>query len=170
MERSFRYGIRHLTVAVRPTAAGHFIVMVDGAPHTVEATLLDPSLLQLVVDGAIRTLPITRVGDAYHVAIDGEVYALTPEAAGGAAADHPGVLAPPQIVAPMPGKVLQVLVRPGQRIATGDGLLLLEAMKMEHRITAEAAATVRAVHVADGQMVDAGTMLVELEYDVEASG
>jgi biotin carboxyl carrier protein len=165
MERSFRYGTRHLAVAVRRTAPDQFSVAVDGAPHTVEATLLDPSLLQLVVDGTTRTLPVTRVGDAYHVAIDGEVYILAPEAAGGAATDHPAVLAPPQIVAPMPGKVLQVLVCAGQRIGAGDGLLVLEAMKMEHRITAEAAATVRAVHVADGQMVDAGTVLVELEYE-----
>ena len=74
------------------------------------------------------------------------------------------MLASPQIVAPMPGKVLQVLVRAGQQVAAGDGLLILEAMKMEHRMTAEAPATVRAVHVADGQMVDAGTVLVELEY------
>lgn len=167
MERSFRYRTRHLAVAVQPTAPGHFTVTVDGAPHTVEATLLDPSLLQLMIDGTIRTLPVTRVGDAYQVAIDGEVYALIPEAAAGAT-DHPAVLAPPQIVAPMPGKVLQVLVRAGQHIAAGDELLVLEAMKMEHRIAAEAAATVRAVHVADGQMVDAGIVLIELEYDAEA--
>lgn len=169
MERSFRYGTRRLAVAVQPTAPGHFIVTVDGVPHTVEATLLDASLLQLMIDGTIRTLPVARVGDGYQVAIDGEVYALTPEAAAGAT-DHPAVLAPPQIVAPMPGKVLQVLVRAGQRIATGDGLLVLEAMKMEHRIAAEAAATVRTVHVADGQMVDAGIVLVELAYDAEAKG
>jgi biotin carboxyl carrier protein len=168
MERWFRYGTRHLAVAVQRTAAGHFTVAVDGAPHTVEATLLDPSLLELVVDGITRTLPVMRVGDAYHIAIDGEVYVLTPEVAGVAATDHPVVLAPPQIVAPMPGKVLQVLVGAGQRIGTGDGLLVLEAMKMEHRITAEAPATVRAVHVADGQMVDAGVVLIELEYDADA--
>jgi biotin carboxyl carrier protein len=165
MERGFRYGARHLAVAVQRTAAGQFAVAVDGAPHRVDATLLDPSLLELVVDGVTRTLPIMRVGDAYHVAIDGEVYVLTPEAAGIAATDHPVVLAPPRIVAPMPGRVLQVLVQVGQPVAAGDGLLLLEAMKMEHRITAEAAATVRAVQVADGQMVDAGVVLIELEYE-----
>ena len=152
-------------MAVRRTAAGHFTVTVDGEPHTVEATLLDPSLLELLVDGTIRTLPVARIGDAYHVAVDGEVYVLTPEAAGTAVDEQTAVLAPPQIVAPMPGKVLQVLVRAGQHIVAGDGLLVLEAMKMEHRIAAEAPATVRAVHIADGQMVDAGIVLVELEYE-----
>ena len=165
MERSYRYGTRRLAVAVQRSAAGHLTVAVDGEPHAVEATLLDASLLELVVDGTIRTLPIARIGDAYHVAIDGEVYVLTPEAAGTTADGEPAVLAPPQIVAPMPGKVLQVLVRVGQRVGSGDGLLGLEAMKMEHRIAAEAAATVRAVHVTDGQMVDAGLVLVELEYE-----
>jgi biotin carboxyl carrier protein len=67
----------------------------------------------------------------------------------------------------MPGKVLQVLVRVGQSVAADEGLLVLEAMKMEHRIAAEAPATVRAVHVADGQMVDAGAVLIELEYIAE---
>lgn len=165
MERSYRYGTRRLAVAVQRTAAGRFAVTVDGAPHIVEATLLDPSLLELVVDGTNRTLPVTRIGDAYHVAVDGEVYVLTPEAAGSASDSEPAVLAPPQIVAPMPGKVLLVLVGAGQHIGAGDALLVLEAMKMEHRIAAEAPATVRAVHVADGQMVDAGLVLVELEYE-----
>jgi biotin carboxyl carrier protein len=170
MERSYRYRSRHLAVAVQRTAAGHFSIAVDGEPHAVEATLLDASLIELVVDGTIRTLPVARIGDAYHIAVDGEVYVLTPEAAGTAAGEQTAVLAAPQIVAPMPGKVLQVLVRVGQHIVAGDGLLVLEAMKMEHRIDAEAPATVRAVHVADGQMVDAGLVLVELEYDVEADG
>jgi pyruvate carboxylase subunit B len=69
----------------------------------------------------------------------------------------------------MPGKVLSVLVGEGQEVATGDGLLILEAMKMENRIVAEARAIVRRVHVTEGQMVDGGAILLELDY-VEASG
>jgi biotin carboxyl carrier protein len=164
-QRSYRCGGRQLGVTVQRTAPGRFTVVVDAQPHDVEAALSDASTLQLVVDGVAQTALVARVGDAYHVAIAGEVYVLAPVAGAAVSASHAALLAPPQIVAPMPGKVLQVLVRPGQQVGTGDGLLILEAMKMEHRIVAEAPGTVRAVHVVDGQMVDAGVVLVELEYD-----
>ncbi|MGH7785806.1 MAG: biotin/lipoyl-containing protein [Candidatus Binatia bacterium] len=162
MHITFTLGARHLSVTQQRGADGRLEVSVDGTPHAVEATLLDATTLRLVVDGATHTLPVARVGDAVHVAIDGEVYVLAPQAPD--TADTGAILAAPQIVAPMPGKVLQVLVQAGQAVASGDGLLILEAMKMEHRIVAEAAATVQAVHVVDGQMVDAGVVLVELEY------
>lgn len=164
MQRTYRCGSRHLDVSLQRTAAGHFAMTVDGRARAVEAALLDASTLQLAVDGVVHTVQVARVGDAYHVAIAGEVYVLLPASARTPARDHPVVLAMPQIVAPMPGKVLQVLVQAGQQVTAGDGLLILEAMKMEHRMTAEAPATVRAVHVIDGQMVDAGAVLIELEY------
>jgi 3-methylcrotonyl-CoA carboxylase alpha subunit len=164
MQRAYRFGGRHLGVGLQRTAAGRFTVTVDGRVREVEASLSNSATLQLVVDDVAHTVQVARVGDAYHVAIGGEVYVLMPVVGGIPAGDHPAVLATPQIVAPMPGKVLQVLVQAGQRVAAGDGLLILEAMKMEHRLTAEAPATVRAVRVADGEMVDAGAVLVELEY------
>jgi acetyl/propionyl-CoA carboxylase alpha subunit len=164
MQRAYRFGARHIGVTLQRTAAGRFAANVDGQVREVEAALLDPSTLQLTVDGIVHTVQVARVGDAYHVATGGEVYILEPALAGTPAGGHPAILTTPQIVAPMPGKVLQVLVHAGQEVGAGDGLLILEAMKMEHRMTADAPATVRAVHVADGQMVDAGTVLVELDY------
>jgi biotin carboxyl carrier protein len=65
----------------------------------------------------------------------------------------------------MPGKVLEVLVRSGERVEAGDGLLLLEAMKMESRLTAEGAGTVAEVRVAAGDMVIGGQVLILLRYD-----
>ncbi len=67
-----------------------------------------------------------------------------------------------RISAPMPGRVLAVDVTPGQAVAAGDRLLVLEAMKMEHRITARAAGTISAVHIAEGDQVADGMLLVEI--------
>ena len=67
-----------------------------------------------------------------------------------------------RVIAPMPGRVLAVDVAPGQAVAEGDRLLVLEAMKMEHRLLARAAGTVRCVHVAVGDQVADGMMLVEI--------
>jgi biotin carboxyl carrier protein len=67
------------------------------------------------------------------------------------------------IKAPMPGMVLKVLVKPGQQIAPGDGLVILEAMKMENILKAHSAATVKAVKVNERTAVEKGTILIELE-------
>ncbi len=67
-----------------------------------------------------------------------------------------------RITAPMPGRVLAVDVAPGQTVVAGERLLVLEAMKMEHRITALAAGTVGAVHIAAGDQVADGMLLVEI--------
>ena len=65
--------------------------------------------------------------------------------------------------APMPGAVASVAVAPGAKVKPGDLLLIIEAMKMETGLAAERAATVKAVHVAAGDQIDAKDLLVELE-------
>jgi propionyl-CoA carboxylase alpha chain len=65
----------------------------------------------------------------------------------------------------MPGRVVRVAVREGDRVAAGDELLVLEAMKMEHRIEAPCAGRVAAVHVASGDFVAAGAVLAVIESD-----
>ena len=67
-----------------------------------------------------------------------------------------------EILAEMVGNVLEVAVAPGDRIAPGDEVVLLESMKMEIPVIAEAAGVVRAVKVTPGDVVQEGTVLVEL--------
>jgi biotin carboxyl carrier protein len=62
----------------------------------------------------------------------------------------------------MPGTVLRVLVAPGDEVAAGQTLVLLEAMKMELAVAAPGDGTVAAVHVEPGQLVQAGAALAEL--------
>ncbi|HEY2553667.1 MAG TPA: biotin/lipoyl-containing protein, partial [Candidatus Cybelea sp.] len=66
------------------------------------------------------------------------------------------------VVAPMPGKIVKVAVSDGDRVEEHALLVVLEAMKMEHRIAAGAGATVKSVLVKEGQIVSAGAPLVEL--------
>jgi glutaconyl-CoA/methylmalonyl-CoA decarboxylase subunit gamma len=73
-----------------------------------------------------------------------------------------GGLAAPEIDAPMPGKVLKVMVSEGQTVETGDALVVLEAMKMETTLYAESPAIVSKICVEPGQMVDHGARLIEL--------
>jgi biotin carboxyl carrier protein len=65
--------------------------------------------------------------------------------------------------APLPGAVTKVLVATGNTVAEGDGLVVLEAMKMEHTLRANGAGTVAQVHCAPGQQVDVHDLLVSVD-------
>jgi 3-methylcrotonyl-CoA carboxylase alpha subunit len=73
-----------------------------------------------------------------------------------------GGLAAREVVAPMPGKVLKILVAQGDLVEHGAALLVLEAMKMETTLYAESSAAIAAIRVAAGDMVDHGAVLLEL--------
>ena len=68
-------------------------------------------------------------------------------------------------VATLPGTVIAVSVTAGDHVADGDMLMMIEAMKMEHKIVASAPATVTSVRFEVGDRVDAGDLLVELDYE-----
>jgi biotin carboxyl carrier protein len=68
-----------------------------------------------------------------------------------------------QIVAPMPGKVIRVLVEPGQRVEAGQGVLVVEAMKMQNEIRSPKSGTIGRVLVEEGQPVNAGDALAWVE-------
>src|SRR5262249_2617768 len=67
-----------------------------------------------------------------------------------------------EVVAPMPGKVLKVLVAEGDGVAGGTPLIVLEAMKMETTLYAESDAVIAAIKVEAGAMIDHGAVLIEL--------
>lgn len=75
----------------------------------------------------------------------------------GAAASGPAPLR-----APMPGLIVRIHVAPGDRVAAGDPLVVMEAMKMENELRAPAAGTVRSIPIAPGTPVEKGALLVEL--------
>ena len=157
---------RTYAVAYR-IARGGLEVSVDG--ERVEGIALreaTPSRVVLEAASVVRRFDVERAGDT--VFVDG----VAGNAAFRELPRHPGgevELAPGSLVAPMPGIVLRVNVAVGDAVAAKDELLVLEAMKMEHRITAPVAGTVAAVHVAAGDNVAAGTPLIVLAAE-EGSG
>jgi acetyl/propionyl-CoA carboxylase alpha subunit len=116
--------------------------------------------LQLRIDGLPCRAVVARTRDRIHVAVAGTtcVFERVDDAtAGGAAGAGSG-----SVVAPMPGKVVRVLVAPGDAVTAGQPLLVVEAMKMETTLAAEIDGTVAAVNAVAGAMVDAGAVLVEI--------
>jgi pyruvate carboxylase subunit B len=68
---------------------------------------------------------------------------------------------PGALRAPMPGLVVRVHAEPGQTVAAGTGIVVLEAMKMENELRAAASAVIKAVHARPGETVEKGQLLVE---------
>ena len=101
---------------------------------------------------------VAKVGDAWWVHVRGHTFRWERIEPGSSSAEHDGGL-----VAPMPGKVLEVLVKPDQTVKAGEPLMVLEAMKMEHRIVASADGTVRAIHFEPGDQVMQGAALLDIE-------
>ena len=166
MRIPLRHKQSHLVVDVRLEGATHRVA-VDGTEHVVEALDLNDTSMVLIIDGRRYRVAVAHNGTERLVAIAGEVYSFVAES--GASATNVATVVSPEVTAPMPGKVLEVLVRAGDRVEPGDGLLLLEAMKMESRLTAEAAGTVAEVRVTAGDMVVGGQVLIALRYDSSES-
>lgn len=68
-----------------------------------------------------------------------------------------------QFKAPMPGLVMDIKVEPGQQVKAGEPMVVIEAMKMENILKAKGKATVKTIHVSQGQSVEKGDKLVEFE-------
>jgi 3-methylcrotonyl-CoA carboxylase alpha subunit len=116
-----------------------------------------------------RSITTGAVGYENHdvvVHFDGRTYAFRfaePPVVGAATAAHGGAAGNGRVTAPMPGKIVKVAVREGDAVEERALLIVLEAMKMEHRIEASAAAQVKSVLVKEGEIVAAGAPLAVLE-------
>ncbi len=143
---------------------GGALFSVNEQPYGVEVLSLREGSLTLLVDGhPVRVYTASR-NRKILVALLGKVYEFA-EAGGGAKgfALDSGRRSP-EVLSPMPGKILEVCVTEGKRVEEGEPLLLLEAMKMENILEAEGSALVKRVHVRVGDVVEPGQILVELEF------
>ncbi len=133
----------------------------DGAPvHTPETSVEadgKPGRVIVRVGGEARLAHVARVGDTWWVHMDGRAHEVLFHEQGSKSSANEGSLD-----APMPGTVLQVMVKEGQRVREGQHLMTLEAMKMEHRILAPKQGEIAKVHYSEGDRVDMGSSLVEI--------
>jgi len=116
------------------------------------------SWLRVEVGGRTLRVAIVRSGDAAWVSCDGIVRRVAPEAAptnGPARAER-------ELRAPMTGRVVKVTAAPGRSVRARELLVVLEAMKMEYRLTAPRDGVVESVSCAEGERVDLGRVLVTL--------
>ncbi|MGH8005685.1 MAG: biotin/lipoyl-containing protein [Candidatus Binatia bacterium] len=141
-----------------------YTVVVNG--HSLHARLLSQrdGALTLLIDGKPLRLHLADDDARTLVAIEGHIYEFTrAQEQRTHTRQHEARGLDPEVRSPMPGKILQVLIAEGATVEAGQALILLEAMKMENTLAAEGSARVKKVHVAPGDLVDLGQILVELE-------
>ena len=138
---------------------GRLLITGLGAVADTLAHWLDEVTLEADLGGRLVRAVVLIRGDMVEVRCHGRVSVLSTRPA---PVDAKGLASDARVVAPMPGRVLALDVQLGQQVGIGDRLLVLEAMKMEHRLVARLAGTVAAVHVAEGDQVADGTLLVEI--------
>ncbi|KHJ53821.1 hypothetical protein LA66_14550 [Aureimonas altamirensis] len=140
---------------------GHYRILQEGASHTVDIVERGPEPL-VRIDGIARRFGWRRSGWTATLFIDGESYVATRPQPGlsDRPADGAGV-----VLSPMPGTVRVVSAVPGQAVERGAALIVVEAMKMEHTLTAPRDGIVEAVFVGVGDRADDGMVLLRLQED-----
>jgi len=169
-------GDRVRTVSVvRKGALLH--VDLDGRTHVVDSRRVSDSIISMLVQLGDATAPSRSVDAAFatkpaagdfDVYVDGRTIPVQIRPAGAfgrqkKAGAGTAASGPQRVEAPMPGKVARVLVKAGDEVTARQGLVVVEAMKMENELRAARAGRVRDVAVTEGQSVDAGAVLLTVE-------
>ncbi|MBI5505703.1 MAG: hypothetical protein HY899_12960 [Deltaproteobacteria bacterium] len=160
MELRFRVGSRSVEMVVGEHD-GRTTVTIDGRELVLDEVSFDDRSVTLSIDGVRRRVLVDSERGHVHAAIGGHSYEFVPGEE--ATADQDSGRFTPEISSPMPGKVLAVLVGPGDIVEPDAALLLLEAMKMETTVRATHKACVVEVRVVAGVMVGPGDVLLRLE-------
>jgi biotin carboxyl carrier protein len=166
MELIVRAGDREEKVRVRRIDGGYEVVVGDRA-YQVDAAAMHNGVRSLRIDGEQHEVSVRRKGEdwavvsrqgAVTVSVTDPLTHLANQTRGGK-----GGRRHQRVDAYMPGRVVALLVQEGDEVAAGQGILVLEAMKMENEIRAEHEGRITKLHVEPGQAVDTGNPLFEME-------
>ena len=145
----------------RTVSLSHEAAHIDERSYAISLVEQVGARMTLLIDGERAMLHIVERAGAYHIALNGKIIRLEKAAPGVRQRASGGG----DLTASMPGQVTQILVEEGQQVTVGQTLLLLEAMKMETRITAPRDGRVARILCTVGETVQGGQVLVEIVGD-----
>jgi biotin carboxyl carrier protein len=161
MKFSIEVNERERTVEVAK-ANGKFACSIDGAPLNADAIEIGAGVYSILIDGESFEVRVEPAADRLRIFAGGREYSAKVsdprswQGKRGGAAESKGRQ---QVMAPMPGKVVRILAKAGEPIEAGQGLLVVEAMKMQNEVRSPKSGRVEKVLVAEGQSVNAGDVL-----------
>ena len=145
------------------------VASVDGRSYELEASEPEPNVFLFKHEGRVyeaSVAPPKNAGDATHVRIGSdefEIRLVDPKKlrAFGGGHDHGDGLV--ELKTAMPGKVVRVLLKAGDTVDAGTGVLVVEAMKMQNELKSPKAGTIKEIRVEEGTAVGAGDILATIE-------
>ena len=160
-------GERNYTVEIEEIGKSVYRVSVDGNEFTVDGKKTGLTNFSLIVDNRSFEIEVDNKADEYRVLVDGRNYRVNlmderrVRTSGGIAG---GAVHGRQMVSvPMPGKVIAILVAEGDTVEKGQGLVIVEAMKMENEVRSPIAGEVKEIKVKQGDTVEGGAALLIVE-------
>lgn len=155
-------GARKHVVDLEPTPTGYRIAL-DGQPILADAAIIAPGTVSVLIGGHSFEVHVTPSLDG-HLKLQSGPHEFTaelqdPRAWQGRCHGTLEAEGRQQIVAPMPGKVIRLLVNPGDEVEAGQGLVVVEAMKMQNEIRSPKKGKVERLQIKEGQNVNAGEVL-----------
>lgn len=143
---------------------GHYVVEVDGTRHVVDSHKLEGDFYSILSGGKSYDVSVEATRDGYRVRHGASVTTVVLTDPGRQAREGFAVAdGPERISAVMPGKVVRVLVAEGEMVEAGQGVIVVEAMKMENEISAAKAGKVISIAVKPQQTVESGAELLVIE-------
>ncbi len=141
------------------------VIEVNGERRKFQYRKIENNIFLLTFDGREKyTVYVAKDKDKFYAWADGRGYILEEKgeeySASGAVKKEEGVQ---YVTSPMPGKVVKVLVKPGDKVKEGQGLIIVESMKMENEFTADFDGIVKEVKASPGDQIDADVPLVVVE-------
>lgn len=162
--RDFSYndGMHNHEVSVRKRDK-KFTITIDGFPYLVENVKhLSDGQIEFTLDGKSYRCVVSDEGDQRYVFMDGHAYELK-RTEDIAIAGSSTEASTDKIIAIMPGVVVSILVKEGDKITKGQKIIVLEAMKMQNTIVAPLAGVISKILVKEGDQVKDGDLLVDIE-------
>lgn len=167
MEVSVKVDDKEISLVIEKSNSGHFEFRLGSVKQEATLRAMEAGILQLIVDGHVREFFISndQAGVGY-VSHEGHIFKIKRDDLL-VEEDFFGTLESGgkdqgEIVSPMPGRVIKINVKAGQKVKKGNVLMVVEAMKMENNITAPKEGKVEVVLVKEGEMVDGSKELVKL--------
>ena len=162
-----KLGEQSYTVEIEENGKSVYRVSVDGNEFLVDGKKTGRTNFSLIVDNRSFEIEVDNTDDEYRVLVDGRNYRIhlvdERRVRVGAAQSGQQPQGRQMVSVPMPGKIIAVLVAVGDAVEKGQGLVIVEAMKMENEVRSPISGEVKEIKVKPGDTVEGGALLVIVE-------
>ena len=162
-----KLGGQTYTVEIEETGKSVYRVSVDGNEFLVDGKKTGRTNYSLIVDNRSFEVEVDNTADEYRVLVDGRNYHihLVDERRIRVGGTQSGLelQGRQNVSVPMPGKIIAVLVGEGDAVEKGQGLVIVEAMKMENEVRSPISGEVKEIRVKPGDTVEGGAVLIVVE-------